>query len=583
LATQAICLKLLSLKFYVWDAVSDNVESKQVTRRAREPIGFKHRITIPTATMTTISSLNTANALASLYDTGVTKTPAAANSASNATTSPSSTSVTLGQGLSITPVYGAPGTAPVDATQVWEGPSNNELSLVMAGNFAALSGAQQFQGLGALLLNQLGAGGGDFSQSVLLAGANASPTAIANAQSALHSSAANQVTLDVTTTSGAQVEISLDSGSNGLAVQISVTNGTLSASDRSALEGLSKAFQSAIDGLSSSNGATLDLSGLEQFDSSAISSIDFHASVQGASGTQTVDFHADSQIRKLSANGPEGSINLTVNMADTMILGNAEQQQNAISSYLQQFQNEQARGNGNAALMSMFEGAFTAMNSNYNVTAPDSALSALLSTMPAAGQGLMTGLADFTASVVQTPQISNPYRLDETDTFSFQASQTTEVDNDNPLNLSMTQQQSSHLTASFHKPLAGASGPLHLTSKADSQSYDYFKVNDSASSEAQVGFEKGALVKATLSHSASQSTRKQEFVKGQLTEDTTTPAEQSWSKDFLPLLDSAQLGGRFDSAQSVQRAQSTLQELNRLVVLQTNPQSVASSAQQTVV
>jgi hypothetical protein len=540
--------------------------------------------------MTTISSLNTANAFASLHDTGVTTKPSSAadtsttsGSAGSSTTQPS-TSVTIRQAASAMPVYALPGIAPVEAAPIWEGATGNAVSLLMAGNFAALSGAQQFQGLGAALLNQLGAGGGDFSQSVLTPGANVSPNAIASAQSRLHNSASNQITLEVTTTSGAQVEISLDSSSNGLGVSIDVKNGTLSASDRSALKNLSDAFQSAIDGLTSATGPTLDLSGLEQFDSSSIASIDFHASVSGDGGTQTVDFHADNQIRKLSTSGPDGSINLTVNTADTMIIGDSQQQQNAIKSYLQQFQNEQKRGNGNEALMSMFEGAFTAMNSNYTVATPqEHSLNALLSTIPAAGQSLMTGLADFSASVVQTKKYSNPYQPGEVDSFSYQVSQTTEVDNSNPLNLSATQQQNSHLQASFHKALPGSNSALHLTKNVESQNYDYFQVNDSASSTAQVGYQKGLLVKATLAHSASQSTRKQEYVQGVKTEDTTTtPAQQSWSKDFLTLLNSSLLGSRFDTPNQVERAQPTLDAINRLVVLQMDPMAVESSARQTV-
>jgi hypothetical protein len=536
--------------------------------------------------MTTISSLNTANAFASLYDTDVTKKASSTDdtsAASASSTTQPSTSVTIQQVVGAMPVYALPGIVPIQPAPVWEGATGNAVSLLMAGNFAALSGAQQFQGLGAVLLNQLGAGGGDFSQSVLTPGANASPKAIATAQSRLHNSASNQITLEVTTTSGTQVEISLDSDSNGLGVSIDVKNGTLSASDRNALKDLSDAFQSAIDGLTSATGPTLDLSGLEQFDSSAIASIDFHASVAGDGGTQTVDFHADNQIRKLSTSGPDGSINLTVNTADTMIIGDSQQQQTAIKSYLQQFQNEQKRGNGNEALMSMFEGAFTAMNSNYNVATPqEHSLNALLSTIPAAGQSLLTGLADFSASVVQTKQYSNPYQPGEVDSFSYQVSQTSEVDNSNPLNLAVTQQQNSHLQASFHKALPGPNNTLHLTKDVDSQNYDYFQVNDSASSTAQVGYHKGLLVKATLAHSASQSMRKQEYVQGVKTEDTTTPAQQSWSKDFLTLLDSSQLGSRFDTPQLVERAQPTLEAINRLVVLQMDPMAVESSARQTV-
>jgi hypothetical protein len=166
-----------------------------------------------------------------------------------------------------------------------------------------------------------------------------------------------------------------------------------------------------------------------------------------------------------------------------MIIGDAQQQQNAISSYLQQFQNVQKRGNGSEALMSMFDGAFTALNSNYKVATPqEHSLNALLSTIPAAGQSLITGLADFPASVVQTKKYSNLYQPGEVDSFSYQVSQATEVDNSNPLNLSVTQRQNSHLKASFHKALPGSDSTLKLTSKIESQNYDYLQVDDSASS-----------------------------------------------------------------------------------------------------
>jgi hypothetical protein len=255
--------------------------------------------------------------------------------------------------------------------------------------------------------------------------------------------------------------------------------------------------------------------------------------VQSALGPQTVDFSADNQLRKLSTSGPDGSINLTVNTADTMIIGDAEQQQSALSSYLQQFQREQARGDGNPTLMSMFESAFTAMNSNYNVVRPERG-----SAIPAAGESLMTGLADFTASVVQTPISSNPYRPTEVDAFSYQVSQVTDVENADPQNLAIAQQQNSHLSASFHTAVSGT-GPLYLTANADSQNYDYVQVNDSSSNEAQIGYQQGVFVEATVSHSASQSTRKREYEHGLLTQDTTTPTEQSWSKNFLPQLSGA--------------------------------------------
>jgi hypothetical protein len=528
--------------------------------------------TICTATMTTISPLNTASTFAPLYNTSATKTTSTTPLNSIATEQ-SSTTVTLGQPAVVTPVYTI---APqIYTPPVWENSSEDAVSSLMAFNFSSYSGAQRFNGLGAALLNQLGVGGNDFSQSVLAPDANSSPATIALSQSELHGSAANQMTLDVTLASGATVEISLDSDTNGLGVQVKVANGSLSGSDQKALGSLSTAFQSAIDGLTQIP-PKLDLGGLMQVDSSAISALSFHASVQTGNSTQTVDLRSDSQQRSLSVNGPDGKIALNVDMADVQFIGNAQQQASAIKSYMQQFQSEAARGHANASFMSMFESAFTALNSNYNVSTPSNAASAILASLPGAAQSVLTGLADFTASVEQTPLASNPFQPSEVDTFSYQVSQTTDVEHADTLNLSVTQRQNSQLHASFHQALPGAD-ELHLTMSKNSQSYDYYQINDSASSEAQVAYQKGALVKATLNHSASESTRKREYVKGNLVQDTTTPDSESWSKSFLKLLDDAQLGSLYAGSQAVARAQPTLQAINRLVVLQANVGEIEST------
>jgi hypothetical protein len=255
-----------------------------------------------------------------------------------------------------------------------------------------------------------------------------------------------------------------------------------------------------------------------------------------------------------------------------MIIGNAQQQATKLASYLAQFQYEQSRGQGNSALMSMFESAFAEMNSNYNVGSGNGA-SGTSPDLSAAGQSMLTGLADFTATVTQTPVSSNPYLPGETDTFSFQVSQSSDIegDQDDPFDIAVKQHQASHLSASFHKALPGAS-PLQLTDSIDSQNYGYYQIDDSASCDAKVAFQQGKLIKATLDHSASQSTHEREYVQGQRVQDTTEPpVAESWSKDLLKeLLTRQQSTNPSDSLQ----VSPTLLQVNSVVDLQVDPSEV---------
>jgi hypothetical protein len=103
-----------------------------------------------------------------------------------------------------------------------------------------------------------------------------------------------------------------------LGVQVRVTGGTLSAADQSALQDLSKGFQSAIDGLSEEP-PSLNLSGLMQFNTNDITSIDFQAKVAG----QTVDLQNSGQVRSLHTNGPLGSVQVSVDTSNSLIIGDA--------------------------------------------------------------------------------------------------------------------------------------------------------------------------------------------------------------------------------------------------------------------
>ena len=113
------------------------------------------------------------------------------------------------------------------------------------------------------------------------------------------------------------------------------------------------------------------------------------------------------------------------------------------------------RGSANADLMAMFKDAFSAMNSNY----PQSAAVDALSNNPS-DKGLLTGLADFKASIKQAVDSSNSMRPSEVDSFSYNVSQKTQVNGRSSADRSVTQNQQSVLSASFHKGLDGGKPPV---------------------------------------------------------------------------------------------------------------------------
>jgi hypothetical protein len=497
-----------------------------------------------------------------------------------------STTLTLGQShVTIEPAtYAFPGALMAPNTSaVWESPSKDAIALRMRTNDASTLLADRFKGLGEALLNRFKTDGGDFSQSVMQRARGASNPAFERVmQSTLHAQTNNRITLDITTVSGVKVAVTMNSQADGLAVKIKVTGGTLSAAERGAIEKLSGAFQSAIDGLTA-NPPRMDLAGLTQYDASVLSSVALHANVllddQGApsnwkidkGGTQTVDFLANRQQRTVTSSGPAGTVKINVDLANSAIIGSAKQQAQALARYLQQFDSASVRGHGDASLMSMFKDAFAQMNSNYGVTAvqPLAAASNWIR-LNDVDHSIMTGLADFNASITQAATASNPLRHDEVDAFSYTVSQTTRISGSNQLERSISQQQHSHLSASYHRSLTPGS-PLKLDTSPQSQNYYYDQINDDADSLAMLAYDQGMLVAASLEQSTQQSTHETKFLKGQVTEDTTTPSQASQSRDLLVLLKPLQENEDSKLPQDVYRRQTILAQVSDLALLQADP------------
>ncbi|MFK8260328.1 hypothetical protein ACFL9S_21390 [Erwinia sp. AnSW2-5] len=384
------------------------------------------------------------------------------------------------------------------------------------------------------------------------------------------SQADNQGTLSVKTASGALVELS--QATDGSGIQITVKQGNLSEAERSALEKLSDGFNKAMEGLTGQP-PRLDLSGLTTFNSAVLTSVDLSAKVTG-NNAMTLNFHADNTTRSVKSTGTLGTIDISVDMSKRAILGNESQQQRALSQYLKQFDRAQSRGEGDSTLMTLFKDAFTALNSNYSTTpAANSRQQTTYISLTRSDKNMLTGLADFTASVTQTPGTPNPMRLNEIDSFSYQVSQVSLLTGTSDQNRNITQKQQSHLTASYHKSLV-AGLQLNLTTDRNSQNYVYTQIDDKAESTTEVQYRKGALVSATLDQSASTSTRVQKYVKGWLESDTTTPEQTSKTTDLLEKLQSAWEAENSRISFANYLRQHTLPDFGEDVLLKSDPQTL---------
>lgn len=459
-----------------------------------------------------------------------------------------------------------------EIVRAWEGDSQDTLSRAINTNFNSLSTANRFNGLGASLVEQFARGGTNISQSVLYASAERAENAgeIKIDQSLLHSKADNLVSLSIKTVSGKTVTFSLSSQADGLGVQATLDGGTLTDAELKAVGQLGIAFQAAVDGLTAA-APKLDLGKLTQFDSTLVASIDLNARLKTLQGPdQTLAYHADSQSRTTRMAGPSGELNLAVDLKNQAILGNAQQQAKALKSYLAQFDRVQERGNAKAELMSLFKDAFSVMNSHYpqGVSVPEAL------TRNPTDQGILTGLADFKASIKQAPESSNPMRPSEVDSFTYTVSQKTRIGGTSALDRSVTQDQQSSLSASFHKGLNGAQSPA-LGRDIESQNYLYVQVDDKASSSANLSYKEGQLTSASVSQEASQNTHTQKYVMGKLVDETTVPRQSSVKRDYLVLLEhAAKESKKSKDALEEPTLKDALAKMHASVILQDDPSAL---------
>ncbi|VVD69998.1 lactate dehydrogenase [Pandoraea pneumonica] len=495
--------------------------------------------------LTNLTSLNTLNVLSSgitsANNSAVTSRAAAASAVPTATQNdnasvPESTRVTLSPAPVVAnwPTYSQPTLN--GGTLTWQHALSDPLSLLMSGNVSTSALGNRLEHLGSGLLTAIANGSASYNQTVLRSGLTgpATGTELAVQQAQLQTHADNQFALTITTASGAKVNISLGSSDDGLAASFSVAKGTLTDAERNAIGQLADAFQNAITGLAKQP-PTVDFSELTGFDTSVLTSVDLNATLGANKSTapQTFAFHADATVRSLSASGPTGTFDVSVDLSDLQVIGSKQAQADALDAWLTRFDSAQTRGNGDASLMTMFKSAFTALNSHYP-PAPSMPRIAL----SGADRTALSGLADFSASISQANSTPNPMRPSEVDGFNYRISQQTAIGGKDWLNRTISQQTRADLSASYHRSL-WPGVPLNLTTDPKSQNYEYVTVQDSAQSTTNIGYRDGLLANAQVSRSASQSMNVKRYELAKLVSDVTTPASASHVSNLMTLLQSA--------------------------------------------
>lgn len=472
--------------------------------------------------------------------------------------------------------YGALGLIHVKpgTLQVWEQSSDNAISNVMARNASGHTAQNRLAGLGAALLEHVGSTGASYRQTVANVGAPESKQKIqARATDALYSiqgAPTARVELRIQTQSGATVTLNIsdqnEAGLNGTGLSIDIqVNGDLTAAERKALAAMAGGFEKAIQGLAAGE-TEIDLEELAQFDQSAIASVDFKTSIYGRNeyglryeklGAQ---FTADANTRDIQINSPEGEIRISVDLRQPGLWGDAAQKAKAVRHYLDGIDRAAERGKADEGLVKMFKSTFSALNATYGAQSTDGGLQGLAMDSGAwndEDKSWLTGLADFNTVLAATPKASNPRHSQELDQFHYTLSQSTTITGADKSQRGVTQTQESRLVAAYHQSLVSTNKPI-LDSTTASQNYLFKQVEDSASTQVHLGYEKDEPVAATLTKTLTQSLRIQKFENNQLVQDRVVPNQQSSVVDLLPLL--TQLREREKEHQITDEEKQTLLE-----------------------
>lgn len=465
--------------------------------------------------------------------------------------------------------------------QVWEQAPDNTLAEVMGRNASGTTQQGRLAGLGSALLEQVASTGAGYRQTVVDMAPAYSPDRIqGKAMDALwsfKSRPSGSVELSIETRSGARVRLSIhdqrepSATGSGMSVEI-VVDGELSVQEREALRALAGGFDKAVQGLSGDD-PKLDVEELLRFDTKAFARLELQLESYGKDrdGNRVLTLGAQLQVdgdrRAVQLRSREGVVKMATDLRQPAQWGTDAQRASAVEHYLGRIDKAAERGQAQPALVDLFKSTFAAMHSRYDAPQagvglkPGTPLHTQTGTFGEEGQGLLTGLADFDASITATTRATNPRRTQELDTFHYTLNQSTHITGSSSRNRAVSQTQTAQLMASYHQSLLVSAAPRLDTTSA-SQNYLYNKVEDRSSTEVDLAYDNGEAVRATLTQAMSRSQHTTRVENNQVTATTTTaPGEQSRHTDLLPLLKQLQRQQEAQDADDTARRerQATLQ------------------------
>nr|WP_269838244.1 hypothetical protein [Paucibacter sp. M5-1]MCZ7880219.1 hypothetical protein [Paucibacter sp. M5-1] len=452
--------------------------------------------------------------------------------------SPASTRVTLDAAAAATVVYAKPRAvdeAPFATTRSWASPQQDAISSLMARNGSAGGLAGRWSGLGGALLSHLASTQSDYRQTLVddsappAADAMATDRTSALAAPALDGADAAQVSLKIRTLSGQTVALKIATseheGRSGLQVEIG-SSGPLSKAEREALARLAEGLDKALDGLGQAGALKLDLAGLMDYDSSALTSVDLRVSnPKPSQALASFALHLGTDRKTLALAGKAGEIAVDLDMNTPVGRGSAQQRQSAIQQHLQQFDAAAQRSRADAALVALFKNAFTQLHAQppSQVASRAEALSPALERQV---QPLLSGLMDFQASFGGDFERSNPAgAVTEAGRADYQLSQKTTLRRHGAADdRSITQTQSEKLDAHAKKSRTG--GMLDTRSG----NYDLNKIQDRNTVTTLIEATEGQLTRALKKTDQHQLHTYEKLVDHRVEERRDTPLDKNTLK-----------------------------------------------------
>lgn len=473
--------------------------------------------------------------------------------------------------------------------QVWEQPpgAKTVVDQVLGRNAGASSEQARFAGLGSALLEHVANTGTGYRQTVVNVGAAYSPDRIqgkaTDALWAIRSRPSTSADLTIRTQSGATVHLSIFDQKNpsatgsGIAVQIEV-DGNLTAPEKEALQALAKGFDQAMEGLTREP-PLLQLDGLMKFDSKLLTKVELKTEVYGLDnkGSRAMvlgtRFTSTADSREIELKTLKGTATVKTDLRQPAIWGSAEQKARAVQQYLGRVDKAAERGNGDQELVDLFKSSFAALHGGYGAADKANGLDRVrpaditsdADAFSDEDHSLLTGLADFKASILTNRRASNPRHTNEIDIFDYKLEQSTRISGGSASDRAITQAQTSDLSAAYHRSLRTKREP-ELGSDSSTQNYYYTQVEDHSSTLVDLAYEKDKPVRALITQTASQFLRTIKVEFNKVVDTINEPLQQqSKQKDLLPLL--VQLKRREDAGQLTQEEKNrTLREWNGMVL-----------------